>query len=161
MLVKCLLNPYHELKKSHFHRFTSLVSMLILMQWYKCQCHNSQVSIHQPLQGFKKERCETDGSIIPRSIVGIRTGLRYKHNFNLSPCGWNVARRQAGTKYSDKVCDDTFPCLLQQGREYAIHSWTLVWGKGIYCPFYPSVDDYSHRQPPVRTSCREGGRWDC
>jgi hypothetical protein len=70
----------------------------------------------------------TDRSKFPRSAIGIPTGLRYKHYLNLSPYGLNIASRQAGTEYPDQVRESIFLSLLQQGREYAIHSWTSIWG---------------------------------
>jgi hypothetical protein len=59
---------------------------------------------------------------------------RYKYYFKLAQYGWNIAHGQAGTKYPDQVQNDNPPSLLQQGREYAIHSRTFIWGKRINRP---------------------------
>jgi len=65
----------------------------------------------------------------PRSAIGIPTGLRYEYYLNLAPYGWHISSRQAGTKNLDQVRDKDFPSLLQQSREYPIHTWTFVWSK--------------------------------
>jgi hypothetical protein len=36
-LIQNLLNPYHELMKSRFHRLSSLVCMLVGMKWLEGQ----------------------------------------------------------------------------------------------------------------------------
>ena len=42
------------------------------------------------------------------------------------PYGWNIASRQAGTENPQKVRDNNPLSLLQQGQEYATHSWTFL-----------------------------------
>jgi len=59
--------------------------------------------------------------------LGIPAGLGYEHYLNLAPYGWNISSCQAGTKNLDQVRDKNFPSLLQQSREYPIHTWTFVW----------------------------------
>lgn len=66
------------------------------------------------------------------------------------PYGWNVASHQAGMKDIDQVRDEIPPSLLQQGREYLIHSWTAVWCKRINCPFLSPISDTPRSHPPVR-----------
>jgi hypothetical protein len=53
------------------------------------------------------------------------TQLRNEHYLNLVPYGWNIATRQTGMKNLEQVRDKDLPALLQQDREYPIHSWTL------------------------------------
>jgi hypothetical protein len=86
-------------------------------------------SMHQPLHGLKEERCQTDGSKIPSSTVGIPTRLRDKHYLNLAPDRWDVPSHQAGTKDLDQVRNKNLPSLLQQSREYPILTRILYGAK--------------------------------
>ena len=110
------VNPYNEMT-SYFHRFPSLVSMLVRIQWHEYLRFISQIPIHQPLHGLKKKQCETDRSIVSRSTIGSPTMLRYKHYLNLLPNGWKIGRTQAGKKYSEHVWDNSLSFLLQHGRD--------------------------------------------
>ena len=57
------------------------------------------------------------------SGLGMNTTLTW-HNM-----AENVASHQTGMKNHEEGRDKDPPSLLQQGREYPIHSWTFVWGK--------------------------------
>jgi len=53
LLIQSLLNLYHKLMKSCFHRLSSLLCMLVGLKWLEYQDFIPKESVYQSLQGLE------------------------------------------------------------------------------------------------------------
>ena len=94
-------------------------------------------------------------------MVGISTWLGYDHYLNLAPYGWDITSCQAGAKDFDQVRNKDLPSLLKLSWEYPIHTWTFIWGEGIYHPPHFLISNNPRGHPPLQMFGMAGSLGSC